>query len=173
MSSSVDLQKITTLIFDIDGTLTDGRISWDSSGNAVKFFNVQDMHWMKLALRAGLRVGVISGRDDAVNHSLVRDLKLSFAVMDAKDKLAGFEQLLQSLQICAGECLYMGDDVVDMPVLRRAGAGFAVADAVPEVDEVISRRTEAAGGKGAAAEVIRKVLQSQGLYDDIMERYRR
>lgn len=173
MISSVDLQQITTLIFDIDGTLTDGRLSWESSGNAVKFFDVQDMHWIKLALRAGLQVGVISGRDDSVNHQLAADLKLSFAVMDAKDKLAAFENLMQSRGITPQECLYLGDDVVDMPVLRRAAAGVAVADGVPELDEVIKWRTAAPGGQGAAAEVIRKVLKTKNLYDKIMERYRR
>ena len=93
--------------------------------------------------------------------------------MDAKDKLAGFEQLLQSLQICAGECLYMGDDVVDMPVIRRAGIGVAVANAVPELDEVANLKTSAAGGDGAACEIIRKVLKAKELFDNIMERYRK
>ena len=171
MSLSVDFKKITTLIFDIDGTLTDGRISWDSNGNAVKFFNVQDMHWIKLALRAGLRVGVLSGRDDAVNRALVRDLKLSFAVMDAKDKLAGFEQLLQSLQICAGECLYMGDDTEDLPVMRLAGIAATVADAPCYMDVAADFRTQHNGGCGAVREVTDHLLMQNGKWRDVMSRY--
>ena len=173
MISSADLLKITTLIFDIDGTLTDGRISWDSSGGTVKFFNMQDLHWMKLALRAGLRVGVLSGRADAANRKMAAELQLTFAVLDAKDKLAAFENLLQEYTLVPEECLYAGDDVVDMPVLRRAGVGIAVAGAVPELDEVCDYRTRACGGCGAAAEIIRDVLKTKGLYDKIMERYRR
>ncbi len=173
MTSSADFQKITTLIFDIDGTLTDGRVSWDADGNTVKFFNMQDLHWIKLALRAGLRVGVLSGRNDAVNSKLIADLGLSFALLDAKDKLAGFENILQTLDLRPDEILYAGDDVVDMPVLRRVGIAVAVAGAVTELDEVVDWRTSAAGGKGAAVEIIRKVLKAKGLYDNIMERYRR
>ena len=173
MTSSSDFRNITTLIFDIDGTLTDGRIAYDAAGNIIKFFHMRDMHWMKLALRAGLNVGILSGRRDAANDRMIADLHLTFAYQDVKDKLAGFEQLLAENNLCAGECLYLGDDVVDMPVIRRAGIGVAVADAAEELDSAAQFRTRAAGGCGAAAEVIRMVLKEKDLYDKIMERYRR
>lgn len=173
MISSADFQSITTLIFDIDGTLTDGRIAYDASGNIIKFFDMRDMHWLKLALRAGLKVGVLSGRSDTANDRMISDLKLSFAVQDAKDKIAGFEQLLAAGSLTASESLYLGDDVVDMPVLRRAGIGAAVADAAEELDEVAMFRTAAPGGRGAAAEIVRMVLKEKKLFDQIMERYRR
>ncbi len=173
MISSADFQNISVLIFDIDGTLTDGRVTFDSSGAAVKFFDMQDMHWLKLALRAGLRVALLSGRKDRINSVLADELNVSATVLDAKDKIAGFEMLLSQLACKASECLYAGDDVVDLPVIRRAGIGVAVANGVPELDEAARWRTVLSGGRGAAAEIVRRVLKEKGLYDRIMERYRR
>lgn len=173
MISSTDFQKITTLIFDIDGTLTDSRALFLPDGRIIKSFDHHDMHWIKLALRAGLKVGVLSGRDDPANENLVRELNLSFALLGVKDKIAGFEEILQKNQLTAAECCYMGDDVVDMPVIRRAGIGVAVADAVEELNEAADIRTSAPGGKGAACEIIRRILKEKGLFDHIMERYRR
>ena len=173
MISSVDLRRITTLIFDIDGTLTDGRLGWEPGGETIKFFDAHDTHWLKLAMRAGLTVGVLSGLDDAPNRRLVREENFNFAVLGVKDKLAAFTALLDERSLTAEECLYVGDDVVDMPVLRRAGVGAVVADAAPELAEVASWRTHAAGGRGAAMEIVRTVLREKGLLDSIMERYRR
>ena len=173
MISSADFSNITTLIFDVDGTLTDGTLTFNSGGSVIKSFNIHDMHWIKLALRAGLKVGLLAGRDDFANQQLIRELNLSFAELNAKNKLAGWEKILADQQLTPGECLYMGDDVVDMPVIRRAGIGVAVADAVPEVDEAADWKTSAAGGHGAVCEIIRKVLKEKGLFDNIMERYRR
>ena len=173
MISSADFRRITTLIFDIDGTLTDGRIGWGAADEPVKFFDAHDTHWLKLAMRAGLKVGVLSGLDDAANRRLVRELHLSFAVLGVKDKLAAFTALLREEGLTAEECLYAGDDVVDMPILRRVGVGAIVADAAPELAEVASWRTRAAGGRGAAMEIVRVVLKEKGSLDSIMERYRR
>ena len=173
MISSSDFQNISVLIFDIDGTLTDGKVTFMPDGTAVKFFNMQDMHWLKLALRAGLEVCLLSGRGDQINRTLADELHVTCAVLDAKDKIAGFETLLNRISRSADECLYAGDDVVDLPVIRRAAIGAAVANGVPELDEAAQWRTTASGGNGAAAEIVRRVLKEKGLYDKIMERYRR
>lgn len=173
MISSADFEKITTLIFDIDGTMTDSRAGFCPDGTMVKFFDHHDLHWIKLALRAGLKVGVLSGLDDQVNRNLVKQLNLSFAKLGVMDKIAGFEEILRQNSLTADECCYLGDDVVDLPVIRRAGIGAAVADAVEELDEAAVWRTKAAGGHGAACEVIRRILKEKGLFDHIMERYRR
>ena len=173
MISSDDFRNITTLIFDVDGTLTDGKVAWLAGGEAVKFFHYQDMHWLKMALRAGLRVGLLSAAGDPANLFLKEKLGLSFAVVGMKDKLEGFEKILREFHLSPEECLYAGDDVVDMPVLRRAGIGVAVADAVPELDEVVRWRTRLPGGQGAAREVVVRVLKEKNLFDGIMERYRR
>ena len=95
MISSADFAQITTLIFDIDGTLTDSRAVFLPDGTLVKTFDHHDMHWIKLALRAGLKVGVLSGRDDYANNFLINELKLSFALLGVKDKIAGFNEILE------------------------------------------------------------------------------
>ena len=173
MILSTDLQKIKVLIFDVDGTLTDGRAAYLDGGEEIKFFDHHDMHWLKMAVRAGLTVGTLSAADSPANKRVPEMLNLSFAICGAKDKLATFEEILHKFNVSAAECLYMGDDIVDMPVLKRAGIGVAVADAVEELDEVIQWRTNAPGGRGAAKEVITRVLKEKGLFDSIMERYRR
>ena len=94
MISSADFQKITTLIFDIDGTLTDGRAGYMPDGQVVKFFDHHDMHWIKLALRSGLRIVLLSGGDDFAGRHLVEILNIPIAVFGAKDKLAVFNELL-------------------------------------------------------------------------------
>ena len=173
MISSDDFQKITTLIFDIDGTLTDGREAFLPGGGSVKFFHHHDMHWLKMAVRAGLNVGLLSARDTPENRRLAEELHLTFSLTGATDKVAGFEEILRRYSLSADECLYMGDDVIDMPVIRRAGIGVAVGDAVQELDEAARWRTSRPGGRGAVQEVIRRVLKEKNLFDTAMERYRR
>ena len=173
MISSDDFRKITTLIFDVDGILTDGRVAWLDSGEAVKFFHYQDMHWLKMAIRAGLRVGLLSAASDSANLRIKDKLGLSFAVTGMKNKLEGFEKILQEYHLTPEECLFAGDDVVDMPVLRRAGISVTAADGVPELDEVVRWRTRLPGGRGAAREIVVRVLKEKNLYEKIMERYRR
>ena len=161
------------LAMDVDGTLTDGREAFLPGGESLKFFHHHDMHCMKMALRAGLRVGLLSARDVPANRRMTEDLHLTFLLAGATDKVAGFEEILRRYDLSPDECLYMGDDVVDMPVIRRAGIGVAVGDAVPELDEVARWRTSRPGGRGAAEEVIRRVLKEKNLFDAAMERYRR
>ena len=97
MISSAELKKITTLIFDVDGTLTDGHHAYLSNGDNVKFFYHHDMHWLKMAMRAGLKVGTLSAASESVNRVVPEEiLKLSFAVTGAIDKLSSFEELLQT-----------------------------------------------------------------------------
>lgn len=173
MISTTDFRKITTLIFDIDGTLTDGRAAYLPDDRVIKFFDHHDMHWIKLALRSGLNVALLSGGDDHASRHFAQMLNIPYAYFGAKDKLAVFNELLQEIGVSAEECLYLGDDVVDLPVIRRAGIGAAVADAVDELNEYADLRTVAGGGRGAARELIVKVLKARGLYDGIMERYRK
>ena len=173
MISSADFQKITTLIFDIDGTLTDGRAAWLPDGWVLKFFDHHDMHWIKLAVRAGLKVGLLSGGDDPASRKFAKELSLSFAVFGAKDKLAAWEGILRDEKLSPDECLYAGDDVVDIPVIKRAGIGVVVHNGVDLSDECEYWRTDSDGGHGAVQEIICRVLKEKNLYDLVMERYRR
>ena len=172
MISSSDFRKIKAIILDVDGTLTDGRYSFDADGNVIKFFNMQDTHWIRMALREGLKIGLLSGSTDEINLKFAKSLDLSFAVNGSFRKAEGFEQILSEQQLAADECLYAGDDVTDIPVLKRAGIAAVPANALPELDEVSPWRTRAAGGAGAVVEIIRRVLAEKGLLDKAMERYR-
>ena len=173
MISNSELKDIDTLLFDVDGTLTDGKVAWDSNGAKVKFFDIKDIHWLKLARRAGLKTGVISGQDGRDIGDFITETGMDIAVFNAKDKIAAFENLVTSGQIDPAHTLYAGDDVVDLPLLKRVKAAVAVANAVPELDEAAHWRTRNPGGNGAAMEIIRKVLEANESYNKIMERYRK
>ena len=172
MTRSDKLRKIKAVVLDVDGVLTDGRAGFGGE-NEIKFFHLRDGHWMKLAMRAGLKVGLLSGRGSEANRKRAAELGLSFIYENCKDKLEGFERLLAEHGLRPEECLYIGDDVIDLPVLRRAGVAVAVADAVPELDEAADFRTQLPGGHGAVYEAIRRLLIEQEKLDSVMERYRR
>ena len=172
MIPASDFRKIKLLIFDVDGTLTDGSYSYNADGTTGKFFNIQDHHWLKLAARAGLKTALLTGRDDPNNQKFAQEVLISDVVFSRTGKVAAFEELLAKYNLTPEETLYAGDDVIDMPVLRRAGIAVVPADAVSVLDEVSPWRTHARGGRGVAHEIILKVLQEQGLLDQVMERYR-
>ena len=164
--------RIKAVILDIDGVLTDGRVGYGGN-ELIKFFHYRDGHWLKLALRAGLIVGLLSGRESRANRERASELGLTFVRENIHDKLVEFEKLLVEYNLAPEECLYIGDDVIDMPVLRRVGIPVAVADAVPELDEVVIHRTAAPGGHGAVCETMRLLLKARGDLDGLMERYRK
>jgi len=170
MSLEAKAAKIRAVILDVDGVLTDGRIGY-AGDDEVKFFDVKDGHGIKLLRRAGLRVGMFSGRGSDANLRRARELSLDFVYQNEKDKRAAFERLLAEQELEADECLYIGDDVVDIPCMRRAGIGVAVADAVPEVKEAADRTTDNRGGRGAVREVAMWLLRLQNKYDTLMARY--
>lgn len=175
MISDERICAVKAIVLDVDGVLTDGRLGYLPDGGAdgaVKFFHARDGHWIKMAIRAGLLVGIISGRGDAATHRRAEELGLSFAVTGARKKLPEFERLTAELGIAAAECLYVGDDIVDLPVMRRVGIAVAVADAIPELDEVAAWRTRLPGGHGAVCEIIHKVLAAQGKLETLLEAYR-
>ena len=142
MISADKARRIKAVILDIDGVLTDGRVGYGGN-ELIKFFHYRDGHWLKLALRAGLIVGLLSGRESRANRERATELGLTFVRENIHDKLVEFEKLLTEYDLAPEECLYIGDDVIDMPVLSRVGIPVAVADAVPELDEVVIYRTAA------------------------------
>ena len=172
MISNEKFRRIKLLICDIDGVLTDGRVGYGAD-DFVKFFHYRDGHWLKLAMRAGISVGWLSGRRSRANADRAAELGITFLRENATDKLAAFEEILAEYKLSPDQCLYIGDDVIDLPVMRRCGVAVAVADGVPELDEVAHFRTRALGGHGAVCEVVHRLLAEQGKLDEILERYRR
>lgn len=164
------LKNVRCVLLDVDGVMTDGRFGYTTNPDEeIKFFNAKDGHAIKMALWGGLKVGVISGRRSAANRKRFEELNLSFFYERQKDKLACFEKMLEEHGFTAEECIYVGDDVIDMPLLRRCAVGIAVADAVPEVLEMADHITTANGGYGAVREVLVEVLKAKGLWDELMQ----
>lgn len=171
MNLATKAKRIRTVVLDIDGVLTDGRVGYGPMPGEIKFFDVRDGHAIKLMQRAGLRVGVLSGRASEANRQRAAELGLSFVFEGEKNKAEAFTRLLQQERLQGEECLVVGDDVVDIPMMRRSGVSVAVADAVPEVAAVADWQTRAGGGRGAVREVAVWLLKIQGHWDTLMARY--
>lgn len=161
MNWAAKLRRIRAVVLDVDGVLTDGRVGYGGDGEEIKFFHVHDGLGVKQLQRAGIRVGILSGRCSAANTRRAQELGLDFVMQGEPSKPDAFKRLLAEQELLAEQCLYVGDDVPDIEVLRLAGVGVAVADAVPEVAAVADRQTRAGGGAGAVREVARWVLEAQ------------
>lgn len=172
MTSIETLRRIRAVILDIDGVLTDGRVGFSGDTlEEIKFFDVKDGHAIRMLSRAGFIVGALTGRSSRINERRARELELDFLYQNAKEKLAKFRQLLDEQHLQPEQCLYIGDDVIDLPVMRRCAVGVAVADATPETLALADWVTRAEGGRGAIREVAVALLEAQGLYEDVMARY--
>lgn len=172
MKSIDALKRIRTMILDIDGVLTDGRVGFCGPDlEEIKFFDVKDGHAIRMLQRAGFRVGALTGRCSLTNERRANELQLDFLYQNAKVKLDVFRRLLEEQESQPEECLYIGDDVIDLPVMRRCGVGVAVADATPETLGGADWVTRATGGRGAIREVVIGLLKAQSLYEAAMQRY--
>jgi 3-deoxy-D-manno-octulosonate 8-phosphate phosphatase (KDO 8-P phosphatase) len=166
------LKRVRLLILDVDGVLTDGSIILDDRGVETKFFHTQDGSGIKYLLRSGLSCALITGRKSAAVRARAEELGIEDYYQDAKDKLVPYEKILQKFGLRDEEVACMGDDLADLPLLRRAGLSVAVADAVEEVKEAADYITKRAGGRGAVREVIELILKAQGKWEKILQRYR-
>jgi len=163
--------RIKAVVLDVDGVLTDARTGYGPDEHEIKFFSVRDGLGVDLARQAGLLVGIISGRRSKANARRAEELKLDFAFQGERDKAAAFARLLAERGLTAEECLYIGDDLIDIPVMRRAGLAVAVADAAPELDLCSDFRTLAKGGAGAVRETLEWLLKEQGKWQDLVAKY--
>jgi 3-deoxy-D-manno-octulosonate 8-phosphate phosphatase (KDO 8-P phosphatase) len=163
--------KIELVAFDVDGVLTDGGILLTDGGEQIKVFCVRDGTGLKYLLRAGLQVAMITGRTSRAVEHRAAELGIEYVFQGAKDKIEPYEALLKMTALRDEQVAYVGDDLPDIPILRRCGLGFAVADAAAEVKKVAHRLTAAPGGRGAAREVAEYVLRAQGKWTKILARY--
>ncbi len=164
--------RIRAIVLDVDGVLTDGGIGYGcGSKDEIKFFHVRDGHGIVLAKRAGLKVGILSGRSSETNRTRAAELKLDFLYEGFLDKAEGFRNLLEAQNLAPEECLYIGDDLVDARPMALSGLAVVVGDGVPELDSVADYRTRAAGGRGAVRETIELLLKEQGKWDSLLARY--
>jgi 3-deoxy-D-manno-octulosonate 8-phosphate phosphatase (KDO 8-P phosphatase) len=155
-------KKIKLLLLDVDGVMTDGRIILDSTGNEIKAFHVRDGHGIKLAQRAGIVVGIITGRSSEVVNIRARELGITEVHQGAHEKIAVYDAVLKKYGFRDDEVAYMGDDTVDNEIFKRVGMAAAVADADAGVRSHVDMVTRAAGGRGAVREVINVILKARG-----------
>jgi 3-deoxy-D-manno-octulosonate 8-phosphate phosphatase (KDO 8-P phosphatase) len=155
---------IKLLLFDVDGVLTDGSILVHADGSESKQFNIRDGAGMVWAQRAGLRVGLLSARLADATSVRASQLGITIVVQGAANKLAGYDQILADHGLTDEQVGYMGDDLQDLPVLRRAAFSAAPADAAPEVRAAVQWVSASGGGHGAVRECIEHVLRAQGIW---------
>lgn len=165
------LQKIKLLILDVDGVMTDGRIIFDSNGIESKFFNVKDGHGIKMLQRGGIEVGIISGRESQVVTNRATELGINIVHQKSLDKLAPYTGILAKTGLVDEEVAFIGDDLIDIPVLKRVGFAAAPCDADAEVLPFVHYVTSKSGGWGAVREVSDMLLKAQGKWAELTDRY--
>jgi 3-deoxy-D-manno-octulosonate 8-phosphate phosphatase (KDO 8-P phosphatase) len=161
--------KIKAIFFDVDGVLTRGDITYDDTGKESKSFNVKDGHIISYLKKAGIIVGIITGRESATVTKRAVELKLDFCHQGIIDKLATFEKLIAFHKLKSKTVAYIGDDLNDLGVLSACGLSASPADAMAYIQTRVEVVTRAKGGEGVLREVADLVLASQGLLDKILK----
>jgi len=168
-------RKIKLLLLDVDGVLTDGAIYLlsEPGGQAreIKAFNSLDGAGIRLAQRAGLRTGIITGRKSAAVTQRARELEMEFLEQDAFEKLPAYEKIRRTSGLRDEEICFVGDDITDLPLFARVGLAVAVANAHPEARKRAHYVTRARGGQGAVREVIDLLLRAQGQYAKLLRHF--
>lgn len=163
--------KVKLLLFDVDGVLTDGRLVIGDDGLEFKAFNSRDGHGIKMLQRNGVIVGIITGRTSEVVKHRVKDLQIKHVYQGCKEKLPVYEKLIKKLKLKPEQTAYVGDDVVDLPIMLQVGLAVAVQNAHPLAKQYAHWITPSIGGYCAAREVCDMLLHAHGLYHTEMQRY--
>ena len=168
--------QIKILLMDVDGTMTDGSVillsQLDGTALEIKSFDAHDGQGLTLAATAGLRTGCITGRESSALLRRAQEMKMEFVYMKQPLKMPAYEDILRITGGSDAEVAYVGDDLPDIPLMRRAGLAVAVGDAVPEVKKAAHYTTKAFAGRGAIREAVELVLKSKGIWDAMIEKAR-
>ena len=164
------LKKVRLFICDVDGVLTNGMVLMGDS-KEYKFFNIQDGLGLLLLMRSGIKVGWVSNRPSPVTQQRADELGINFLVQGKGSKVEAIDALLAREGFKWDEVCYLGDDVVDLGALKRAGVAVAVANAIDEAKDLADYVTQVRGGDGAVREVVRLVLDAQGKWQDIVKNF--
>jgi len=164
-------KRVRLLLLDVDGVMTDGRLGFAGAGWEFMFFYARDGIGIKLLQRAGLRVGILSGRKAKVVELRARELGIDLLLQKIQDKAQGLEAVLRRERLRPDQVCYVGDDLVDLPVLLEVGLAVAVADAVPEVKAAAHFVTRKPGGRGAVREICEGILKAQGRWTAGIQRF--
>ncbi len=163
--------QVRLLILDVDGVLTDGRIILDNEGNEFKSFHVRDGHGIKLLVRNGVEVAIITGRTSRVVERRAQELGIKEVYQKCYDKVVAYAELKEKFSLTDREVAYVGDDIVDIPVLKRVGLPVAVSDADSEARRHALYITEKGGGRGAVREIAEVILRAKGVWEKILDGY--
>ena len=171
ISSFQNISAIRFLLLDVDGVMTDGSIGYTSSGDELKTFDIKDGAGIKYWFDAGHDAGIVSGRTSPAIIRRGEELGIRYISLKEKDKLPAAEKMLDKAGVTFSETAVIGDDLPDIPLIRRAALGIAVGDAVEEVKDAARCITNNSGGHGAVRESIEAILKTQGRWQDILARY--
>lgn len=169
-------KQIQVLLMDVDGTLTDGSVTLvsqpDGTALEIKSFDAHDGQGLTLAHTAGLRTGIITGRESPALLRRAHEMKMEFIYQKQPTKIPALEEILQKSGVPEQAVAYVGDDLPDLPIMRRVGLAVAVGDAVLEAKLAAHYVTRAHAGKGAIREVVELILKSKGIWDEMIEKAR-
>jgi len=171
MSVLAKAARIRLFLFDVDGVLTDGTVVMHGDGSESKGFHIRDGAAILWAQRAGLPVGLLSSRASGATTHRAAQLAIRIVEQGVRSKLDAYQQIVRQARVSDEDVAYMGDDLLDLPVLTRVGLSAAPADAAAEVRERVDWVAAAAGGRGAARELIEMVLRAQQRWDDVVRQY--
>ena len=164
------LARVKLLLCDVDGVLTDGRV-FMGNGTEFKAFSIQDGLGLRLLQKAGVKIGWISARPSAATTQRAEDLQVDFLIQDKGSKVVGAEKLRAELGLAWEEICFVGDDLVDLSLLRRVGVPVVVANGIDEAKALAAWVTRASGGHGAVREVATAILKAQGRWDALVEEF--
>ena len=165
-------QAIELILADVDGVLTDGRVIVNNQGIETKQFHIRDGMGIRLWQKAGYHFGLVTLRSSQVVKMRAAELDVGIVRQGASDKRATFYEIVAELGLTPQQACFIGDDLPDLPVVRIAGLGVAVADACPELREAAHYVTRLPGGRGAVRELIELILKTQGRWDEALQPYR-
>lgn len=165
------LQRIELVLTDVDGVLTDGRLAFDNQGIETKRFHVRDGLGIRLWQKAGYQAGLVTTRSSRIVKARAEELGITIVRQGAEDKLAAMREIVGQLGLTPEQTCYIGDDLVDAPVVRAVGLGVAVADAAAELRALADYVTTLPGGAGAVRETIETILKAQRRWEDVIQMY--
>lgn len=164
-------KNIRLLILDVDGVLTDGSIILDNDGNEYKSFNVRDGHGIRMLIKAGVQAAIITGRHSKVVERRAHELGITEVFQKCLDKKVAYRKLLEQYSLKDEEVAYIGDDIVDAPIMSMVGLPVAVADATEEAKKYALMVTGSRGGRGAVRETTDFILRAKGLWKGMFDEY--
>lgn len=165
------VKAIRLLILDVDGVLTTGALYYGSHGFEMKGFNIYDGLGIKLLQKAGIKVAIISAKNSEAVSRRIKELNIEHVFLGYEDKIPAFEEVKQTLQLANHEIAYMGDDLPDLPILRRVGFAATVPNAPAIIKQHTDFITKKKGGKGAVREISEFILEAQGLLQSMLQSY--